>query len=153
MKDRLLVLGIGNPLMGDEGVGCRLIEHFLSMPEKYPSVDFLDAGTGGLSILHLIAGRGKVIIIDCAYMGAAAGTMKRFLPDETESVKRLAGQSLHEADILKIIDMSRLLGQCPDEIVIFGIEPEQVGPGLSLSGAVAGKISEYAGIIAREFVI
>lgn len=146
----IVVLGLGNPLMSDEGVGVAILERFLARAEEYPSVDFVDAGTGGMSILHLIANRRKAVLIDCAYMGAEAGTIKRFEPDEVRSVKELAHQSLHEADILKIISLSEELGQRPRSIVIFGIEPEAIKPGQALSETVAARMDEYMAAVARE---
>ena len=100
MKNEVAVLGLGNPLMSDEGVGVFVVERLLADQEKYPAVDFIDAGTGGMAILHLIADRKKVIIVDCAYMEAEPGTIKRFTHDDVKSVKKLAHLSLHEVDIL-----------------------------------------------------
>ena len=56
-----------------------------------------------------------------------------------KAVKKLAHQSLHEADILKILAMAKQLGQCPEEVVIFGIEPETIEPEQSLSQTIANK--------------
>ena len=82
-----------------------------------------------MSLLHLIANRKKAIIIDCAKMGAKPGTIRRFTADEVQSVKKLSHFSLHEVDILQVINLSKQLGECPDEIVFFGIEPESLEPG------------------------
>src|SRR4030042_2897768 len=68
MRKPVVVLGLGNPLMGDEGIGVYLVERLMESADEYPSVDFIDAGTGGLSILHHIEDRRKAIIIDCAFM-------------------------------------------------------------------------------------
>jgi hydrogenase maturation protease len=150
MKKPTVVLGLGNPLMGDEGIGVYLIERLAESAAEYPSVDFIDAGTGGLSVLHHIEGRRKAIMIDCAFMEEPPGTIRRFTPEEVRSTKVLAHQSLHEADLMRIIAMARQLDQAPEQIVIFGIQPERIEPGQSLSRTLMDRIDEYALVILRE---
>jgi len=149
-KRPVVVLGLGNPLMGDEGIGVHLIERLAASGEQYPSVDFIDAGTGGLSVLHLLDGRRKAIIIDCAFMDEPPGAIRRFTPEDVRSRKVLAHQSLHEADLIRIIEMARQLGQAPEQIVIFGIQPEQVRAGGELSRTLVEKADEYISLILRE---
>jgi len=150
MRRSTVVLGLGNPLMADEGIGVCLVERLAESSADYPGVEFLDAGTGGLSVLHHLEGRRKAIFIDCAYMGAEPAAIRRFTPDEVRGTKVLAHQSLHEADLLRIIDMARQLGQAPEEIVIFGIQPERIEPALGLSPALKGRIDEYLAVVMRE---
>ncbi|MHC5060775.1 MAG: hydrogenase maturation protease [Planctomycetota bacterium] len=151
-KKNIVVLGLGNPLRSDEGIGVAIVGWFSARADQYPSVDFIDAGTGGMSVLHLLANRSKAVLIDCAYMGTEAGTIKRFEPHEVESVKKLAHQSLHEADIMKIIDLSEQLGQGPQSVVIFGIEPETIELGQNLSKTLEAKMDEYIDAVTKELV-
>jgi hydrogenase maturation protease len=150
MKKDVVVVGLGNTLMADEGIGCVIADHFLGQKEKYPGVEFVDAGTGGMNLLHIISGRKKVIIIDCAVMGTEPGTIKRFTPEQGRSVKQLSHYSLHEADVLQIIEMARRLGECPETTVIFGIEPGRVEHGRELSEALSRRLSEYIKTIEKE---
>ncbi len=150
MEKPVVVLGLGNPLMADEGIGVYLVERFLESADKYSAVDFVDAGTGGLSILYRIEDHRKAIVIDCAFMDEPPGTIRRFTPEEVQSVKVLAHQSLHEADLMQILALARQLGQAPDEVVIFGIQPERVEPGLGLSRTLMERIDEYISMILRE---
>ena len=150
MKKELLAVGLGNPLMSDEGIGVHILNRLLRDRDKYPSAEFIDAGTGGINLLHLISNRKKVIIIDCAYMNTVPGTIKRFVPEEAETVKKLACQSLHEADILKIIEMSARLGECPREIIIFGIEPVVIEPGSEVSRKLEEKMGYYISEISKD---
>ena len=143
MSEKILVLGLGNPLMSDEGIGGFLIERFLAKKQDYAHVDFLDAGTGGMTLLTLMENRKKVIIIDCAFMDTAPGTIKRFTPEDVITVKKLMHYSLHEADILKVIAMAKQLGQCPEEIIIFGIEPLTVEMNQQISDVLKEKIEQY----------
>jgi len=150
MKKDIVVLGLGNPLMSDEGIGGFLINKLLERECEFPDVDFIDAGTGGMAVLHLIAHRKKAVIMDCAYMNSAPGTITRFEPNDVKTQKKLAHYSLHEADILKIIDLSRELKQYPHQIVIFGIEPQFVKPGQQLSQILADRIDNYIAAILEE---
>jgi len=150
MRKEIVVLGLGNEVMGDEGIGVRILKRFEERSESYPEVDFLDAGTGGMSVVHMIAERKKAIFIDCAKMGSAAGTIKRFTPADVKSVKELSGLSLHETDLLKVISLSETLGTCPGEIVIFGIEPEKIEPGGKISKSLSGNIEGYIALISKD---
>jgi len=150
MRNSVVVLGLGNPLMADEGIGIYLIERLTEVAKQYPSVDFVDAGTGGLSVLHLIEGRRKAIFVDCAFMNEEAGVIKRFAPEDVRSTKLLAHQSLHESDLLQILGLAQQLDQAPGEVVIFGIQPERVAPGIGLSAALAAKINAYLSHILGE---
>ncbi len=150
LQKSTVVLGLGNPLMGDEGIGVYLIERLADSAVDYPSVDFLDAGTGGLSVLHYIEGRRKAIIIDCAFMDEKPGTIRRFTPEEVRSRKVLAHQSLHEADLMRIIEIARQLDQAPEEIVIFGIQPQRVELVQGLSTTLMERTDEYISRVLQE---
>jgi len=153
VKKDIVVLGLGNSLMSDEGIGPAVVEWFCEHAEEHPFVDFIDAGTGGMSILHLIANRCKAVFIDCAYMGTKAGTIRKFEPTEVRNIRKLAHQSLHEADIFNIISLSKKLDQQPQTIAIFGIEPESVKPGQSLSKTLAAKMNNYIAAVSQELIV
>jgi len=136
--------------MADEGIGVYLVERLMDSATEYSAVDFVDAGTGGLSVLHQIEGRRKAIVIDCAFLDEPPGAIRRFTPEEVQSRKVLAHQSLHEADLMQIIVMARQLGQAPGEIVIFGIQPERVEPVQGLSQVLTERIDEYISVILHE---
>ena len=154
MRKPVVVIGLGNPLMSDEGIGPCLVQRLApnksGAGDKHPLVEFIDAGVGGVSILHLIEGRQKAIFIDCARMGEQPGTIKRFTLDEVKTQKVVTGRSLHEADLLRIIEMASRLRQCPQRVAIFGIEPEKVGPGLELSQTLAQKVDSYIAAVSQE---
>jgi hydrogenase maturation protease len=149
-KRPLVVLGLGNPLMGDEGIGVYLVEELAKLAIEYPSVDFLDVGTGGLSVLHYLEGRRKAILIDCAFMDEEPGAIRRFTPDQVRSRKVLAHQSLHEADLMQILALARQLGQEPERVILFGIQPERVELGTGLSATLTDRVDEYVSVIRRE---
>lgn len=150
MKNETVVLGLGNPLMADEGIGNKLIELLQSTSEQFSGVDFLDAGTGGMSLLYHFENRKKAIIIDCAFMDETPGAIKRFTPEEVKTVKKLAHLSLHEVDILKVIELAKQLDQCPEEIVFYAIQPEKVEQKQYLSKTLQQKLPQYIKQIQAE---
>jgi hydrogenase maturation protease len=150
MKKAVIVIGLGNTLMSDEGAGVRVVQRLSDFAGRFPSVDFVEAGTGGMSILHLIKDRDKAIFIDCAKIGEKPGVIRKFTPGEIKSSKMLVHQSLHEFDLIKIINMAYKLGQCPAEVIIFGIEPQSVKPGCELSKILTDKLDEYVTAVCKE---
>jgi hydrogenase maturation protease len=152
MNNKTVVLALGNPLMADEGVAIEIIDEFLSVNEAYPNIDFIDAGCGGMTLLHYFEDRDKAIIIDCAFMQTAPGTIRRFTPEDITSVKELSHHSLHEVDILNVIKLAGQLGTCPKEIIFFGIEPESVQQQPHLTPLLQGKLAEYTGVIKQEII-
>jgi hydrogenase maturation protease len=144
------VVGIGNILKTDEGIGVRVLQDLYKCAGEFPSIDFVDLGSGGMRLLHVIAHRKKAVIIDCAFMGKPAGTMSRFSPEQVTTQKLLAGLSLHEGDVLSILALSRRLGEAPEEIVIFGIEPYSIEPGERLSTELEKNYYYYVSQIKEE---
>jgi hydrogenase maturation protease len=153
MKKAVIVIGLGNTLMSDEGIGVRVVQRLLDFAGEFPLVDFVDAGTGGMSILHLIRDKDKAIFIDCAKMGEELGSIRKFTPQEIKSTKALSHQSLHEFDLIKIINIADKLGQYPAEIIIFGIEPQSVEPGCELSKTLTDRLDEYVTMICKELIV
>ncbi len=120
-KKKILVLGIGNIILKDEGVGVRVAEEMqrMSLP---PDVEVLDGGIKGLDLLYFIEDREKVIVVDAVKAGAPPGTLFRF----TDKDLRLKGllRSAHGIDFSDVIAIAAFMGKKP-EIVFLGIEPER----------------------------
>jgi hydrogenase maturation protease len=133
-----LILGIGNILLGDEGVGVRAVEA-LARRELPAGVEAVDGGTGGADLVEVIADRTRLIVIDAVAAGAEPGTVFRFTPGDLTSGTRPA-LSLHEFGLLETLAMAERLGCAPGEVVIFGVQPKTVAPGLELSPEVAAAV-------------
>lgn len=147
-----LVICLGNPLMRDEGVGIRLARELGACLADNPDVEVMDLGMGGLSVMHAMSGRERVVFVDCAVMGQSPGSIRRFTPDQVRSTKVRMRYSLHEGDLLNTIELSRRLGECPDDIVIFGIEPRDIADGEGLGPELEHNIQKYVDTILEEFV-
>ncbi len=147
----ILVAGLGNLLMGDEGVGIHVLLRFMAEPmDRFPDVEFADLGTSMMSAVHAMADRRKAVFIDCALMGEEPGALRRFTPEDVRSVKALPRFSLHEGDLLQAVELSRAMGECPDEVVILGIEPARVRPSEDLSPTLEGRVPEYVRAVLAE---
>ena len=149
-RNRTVIVGLGNPLMADEGVGIHVIRRLLEASEQLPNTDIIDLGSSLLGVVHAIAGRRKVILVDCACMGESAGAIRSFHPDEVVSIKEMTSLSLHEGDLLGALELSKRLGEYPEEIVIFGIQPESIAPGEDLSSTLKGRLQDYIDIVSAE---
>ncbi|MBN2513276.1 MAG: hydrogenase maturation protease [Sedimentisphaerales bacterium] len=152
---KILVAGLGNPLMADEGIGVLLVQKLALLSQNqdisgYDDVEFYDGGVGGLSLLYKIENRRKVILIDCARMGTSAGTIRRFKPDEVRTIKTLEHFSLHEMDILKVLELAGQLGNAPAEVIIFGIEPKIIAFDSNLSDIIQKNVPRYLDDILNE---
>ena len=146
----IVVIGLGNPLMADEGIGVRVVERLAARAAEFPGVQFLDAGSSGMVALHAMAGRRKAVFVDCALMGEPPGTIRRFTPEQATSLKKMPGLSLHEGDLFSILALSKQLGEAPAEIVIFGIQPASLEPMPGLSETLAARLAEYEAAILAE---
>ncbi len=149
MKTTALI-GLGNLLMSDEGIGCRVVQTLIDLGSIPPDVEAMDLGPGGLTVLHAIRGFERVVFVDCAFMGGEVGELKRFTPDQARTVKVRGRQSLHEGDLFETLALADRLGQCPGEIVIFGIQPHVVEPGEELSPELRGHMTEYMDAVLAE---
>jgi hydrogenase maturation protease len=155
-----LVLGIGNLLLKDEGVGVHVIRAIearvaagdLALPE---GVEVCDGGTLGMDLLDLIEDRRKVIVVDAVEADAAPATVWRFTAEDLarlrqgeaplrrgEARREAADLSLHQLGLFEMLAMARRLGRTPDVVVIFGIVPKDMSPGLELSAEVAAVVPE-----------
>jgi hydrogenase maturation protease len=146
-----ILIGLGSVLMTDEGVGVAVVREIEGREGLPPGLEITELGTGGLAVLHAMDRRDKAVFVDCCYMGEPPGTARRFTPEQVRSRKITARQSLHEGDLLGTIDLARRLGRCPDEVVIFGIQPQAVEPGEDLSPVLRDALPGYADQVLEEF--
>ena len=131
----VLVLGLGNPLRGDDGVGPRVVKELArrGLPE---GVTTLDGGTGGLNLLPMLEGWERVIVVDAAEMGRRPGEFVRFIPSDVRLASALDSFSLHHAGLSEVLALADALDRSLPELIIFGVQPADVGWGEGLSLAV-----------------
>lgn len=135
---KTVVLGVGNELYGDDGVGV-VVARELSAELLPPHTVVIEGRVGGLDLLFDMEGAARVIIIDAVEMGLAPGTVKAFRTDEADFVNLQDLASLHEIGMDHVLKLGELVGLTSD-IHIVGIQPLQVGAGFELTPVVAAAV-------------
>jgi hydrogenase maturation protease len=139
-----LVLGLGNPLRGDDGLGPAVIR-WLQARGLPSGVTAVDGGTSGLELVLTLAGdlQGRpyrrALIVDAADLGRAPGEWVRFTPEQVRLRVHESALSLHAAGLAEALALGEALGTLPREVVLFGVQPASVdwSPGLSTQAQVA----------------
>ena len=117
-----LVIGLGNPLRGDDGIGVRVVQSLAE--QRLPdSVEVVDGGTQGLELVNVMEGWSRVILVDAAHVGKMPGQFVRFGLDEVELLDGEEPLSVHAAGLRDALLLAKALGVLPDEVVVFGVQP------------------------------
>lgn len=146
-KPRLAIVGVGNLLLQDEGVGIHLIQALKEAPlAQEPGVELIDGGT---AFPPLPGGLDKLIIVDAVKGGGEPGTIYRF------GMERLGGGdgvllSPHQLSLWEDLRLMELENTKPKEVVIFGVEPEKIDWGLELSPKLEEKLPQLVRLVLRE---
>lgn len=118
----ILVLGLGNFVHADDGLGVHAIHLLQKDPRVPPDVTLLDGGTQGLSLIPLISGFRRVLVIDAVDVGEAPGSLLRL---EGKAVQSLPGKAtVHALGFADLMVALKLLGDEPDEVVLLGVQPQ-----------------------------
>ncbi len=149
--EKTLVLGLGNPYRGDDGVGTAVVA-MLKSQDQPPNVDVLDGGTAGLETILLWQGYEQVIIVDAADMGMPPGKWKRFLPGEAilPLGEGAFTGTLHSAGLAEALALAEALELLPPELVFYGIQPEYTGWSPDLTAVVSSVMPSICTAISAE---
>jgi len=149
---KTLVLGVGNPILSDDGVGIRVAREVGSQLRK-PQVSVAETSGAGLSILDCIAGYDKVIIIDAVQTkNGKPGKIYRVTPDDFSYTKRFS--TPHQINLITALELGRMLGlTMPREIAIFAVEAKDVTSfGEKCTPEVEGAIPEAVKMVLAELL-
>ena len=146
IKDTVII-GIGNILLQDDGVGVHVIKQLEK--ENLPStIELVDGGTSTLDTLGFFLDYKKVIVVDCLRAGLEPGTIYKIKPEDIENYQK-ENLSIHDVQILDVVKMANMMNKYP-EVVIFGIEPEKIGLDLEMTEIMVSKIPEIVSNIKKE---
>ena len=149
---RVLVLGIGNILWGDEGFGVRALEEFHAAYELPEHVTVLDGGTQGLYLVQYVQEADRLLVFDAIDYGLEPGTLKLVLDDEVPKFTGSKKMSLHQTGFQEVLSASDLLGSYPETLALIGCQPLDLEDwGGPLTGPVRGAIPG-AVAMAREIL-
>jgi hydrogenase maturation protease len=145
----LLVLGLGNLLCGDDGLGAVAVHLLLRRYESPPGVFVLDGGTLGLSLLPYLEDAEKAILVDAIRADAPAGSLVRLEGDEVAPAvaSRL---SVHQVGVVDLLDGARWRDRYPKRLVLLGLVPQSLELGLTRSLAVEARLDDLVEAIVAE---
>lgn len=137
-KGGVLVLGLGNRLLTDDGVGPAILDELRTV-DALPRANtrLCDGGTVGLALLPLVEDADALIVLDAARFFGAPGAVRVFLGEEMDAQAGRAANSVHEAGLADLLSAARLAGVLPERRALVGVEPAETGWGLSPTPAVA----------------
>lgn len=146
---KVTVLGIGNILLRDEGVGVHAVERLqqrFCLPEY---VQVVDGGTAGMELIDYLSGADLLVIVDAVHMGRAPGSLVRLAGEELPAFFRTR-ISPHQLGLAELLATLRVLGEEPKQSVLIGVEPLRLDTGLEMSREVADKVDVLVGMIMDE---
>jgi hydrogenase maturation protease len=137
----VLVLGMGNLLLEDEGLGIRALELLQNRYEFPSQVDLLDGGTTGMGLLDDISQRKALLVLDACQTGDPPGTLVRLAGDQVPVYfgMRISPHQLGLSDVLATLELS---GEQPDEVTVLGLVPESLEMCLELSATIKAKLDD-----------
>ena len=144
----LKVIGLGNMLRGDDGIGPSII-HNLEESGNLLQIRPIDAGSDAFTILDHLLGSEPVLIIDCARMGKAPGTVQKMLAKDAEFLTTNIGLSLHGYSLAEVWQIARSMG-VKNELSLIGIEPNLLEFNSGLSEVVKKSIPVILQMVTEE---
>ncbi|MBI3599506.1 MAG: HyaD/HybD family hydrogenase maturation endopeptidase [Nitrospinae bacterium] len=148
-NSKILVLGVGNILLKDEGVGVRVIERLQRDYKFPPNVEIIDGGTAGLGLLNLFEGIDHLIIVDAIQGNDTPGSLYRFkFEDISANIPKKF--SPHQIGIFETLTVKKVLGKLPDTTII-AIQPKDCNHwGMELTPEIENKIPDVINLVMKE---
>ncbi len=147
-NSKVVIIGIGNVLLMDEGIGV----HTINELEKYDlprNIVTYDGGTGGFKLVDLMHGVNMVIFIDAVETGKVPGTVTIFKSKDVHSFYHKKKYSLHDTDLMEVIKITELLDNHP-EIEIVGVQPKTINYGTTLSQELTDSMPNILSTVLRR---
>jgi hydrogenase maturation protease len=143
---RTLVLGLGNPLMGDDGLGVAAVERLREEWELPAEVELVDGGTWGMNLLPMIEAAERLILVDAIRSGVAPGTLTVL---ERQELPRYFALKIspHQIDLREVLALAEWREVLPDALVAIGIEPARVEFEHGLSPTVRASMDKLIDLV------
>ncbi|UCG94724.1 MAG: hydrogenase maturation protease [Candidatus Aerophobus sp.] len=146
--DKVVVLGAGNLLLRDEGVGVHVIQKLREM-EIAEGIELVDGGTSILDSIPQAEDVSKLIIVDAIKLGGKPGKTYRICVDDFLLKDAKGMTSLHQLGVVETLAIAQKMGELPHTVII-GIEPKEIGYGLELSPEVKREMGKVVNLILEE---
>ena len=141
---RALILGIGNTLLSDEGVGVHMLDYLRRHHPELTAARLLDGGTLSFTLAPYIESAERLIVVDAAELMAPAGTVQVFAGDEMDRFAGRTKRSVHEVSLGDLLAIAHLTGCLPAQRALVAIQPEFVDWGHALSNPVKRALPQAA---------
>ena len=147
-----LVLGIGNTLLSDEGIGVHVTRYLSDHHAYLPDTEFIDGGTLSFTLAGNIEDADHLIVIDASQLNEPPGSVRAFVGEAMDAFLNGHGKrSVHEVGLIDLLSIARLVGRLPENRALIGIQPHYVHWGEHPSEAVQAAIPE-AGEMALQLI-
>ena len=146
---RVVVLGLGNILLSDEGVGVHAVNALIKQYIFTPPVEFIDGGTMGLDLLPLFQSRDRLLIIDAVDFGKAPGHIGVLEGDKIPSVLN-PKLSAHHIGLSDILFAAKLMRETPPEVRLIGIQPKSLETGLDMTPEIQVKLNTLIDLVLQK---
>jgi hydrogenase maturation protease len=143
-----VILGVGNLLLSDEGVGVHVANKLMEM-DLPAGVEVIEGGTDGFRLMNVVTEADCLIVVDAVKGGSPPGSIYRFDIKDAPSSPDAYKTSVHQIGILEVVHLSGLVGQTPETTVI-GVEPKSLEMGMELSPEVQEKIPKIIELVLKE---
>jgi hydrogenase maturation protease len=143
-----VILGVGNLLLSDEGVGVHVANKLMEM-DLPAGVEVIEGGTDGFRLMNVVTEADRLIVVDAVKGESPPGSIYRFDIKDAPSSPDVFKTSVHQIGILEVVHLSELIGQTPETTVI-GVEPGSLEMGMELSPEVQEKIPKIIELILEE---
>jgi hydrogenase maturation protease len=154
---KTLVLGIGNTLLSDEGVGIHLLDYLRCQEPQPAGVTWLDGGTLSFTLAPEIEDCDNLLVLDAAQLNESPGTVKLLLDGDMDAFIGHGKRSVHEVGLVDLMSIARLLGCLPGKRALLGIQPRQLGwgesPSATVSEAIPGAAAQVIGLLYKWQVL
>jgi hydrogenase maturation protease len=137
---KTILIGLGNILMQDEGIGVHAVKAVQGRFLVPPEMEIVDGGTAGLNLLPFLESRDRVLFVDAVDFGQEPGFMGELANDAIPALFGKDKSSLHHLGLAEVLALARLLEILPKEICLIGIQPQAMEPGLELTELLQGKL-------------
>ncbi|EZP77463.1 hydrogenase maturation protease [Parageobacillus genomosp. 1] len=148
-KRKITVLGIGNLLYSDEGVGIHLLPLLEERLSHYENVEVIEGSTDGMRLLGTIEETDYLIVVDAVNAGKDAGTIVTLVDDEIPAYFGVK-MSIHQLGFQEVLSAAKIRETCPKHMILFGVQPASLELGLQLSPIVQAQLPQLAEKVVQQ---
>jgi hydrogenase maturation protease len=149
-SSRIVIIGMGNVLMGDDAVGPYVIETLNARYEFGLGVETLDLGTPGLDLTPYISGVDTLILVDTVRTDGNPGELRRYEKPALMNQQFRPRVNPHDPALSEALTLAELAGRCPRKVTLIGIAPERCAKGTGLSVAVQRAVDTAVDAVIQE---